>query len=244
MKGKYPFPFIAVFVLAGVLLGPCAAHAQRGARIAGAPMVSSRSSSARVAIVRSGAVRARTADSFLNVSPFGVSQFLSPGFGAGFEFLGGNEDLGIKAAIDPATQWRLAVAERLLRNERHSLHPGAYYLLDGGGAYVVAPEPVEGGQPREPQVIVLQQAPAPQSAAQPAPSSASVPAPPLPDEGEFTLVLHDGKQIQAVAFTHMKDRIVYIGPDGDRRSIAPADLDPDATVRINQERGTPLQLPL
>jgi hypothetical protein len=51
-------------------------------------------------------------------------------------------------------------------------------------------------------------------------------------------------QIEAVAFTHMKDRIVYVTRDGSRRTIALSDLDGDATVRLNQERGTPLQLPL
>jgi hypothetical protein len=246
MRGKHRFPFLAVLVLASPLLGPSAALAQQGARVAGAQMVSSGNSSARVAIVRPGPNRARTTDSFLSMSPFGGSQILSPGLGSSFEFLGGNEDLGIKAAIDPATQWRLAVAERLLRDERHSRLLGGYYLLDGGGAYVAPAESVEGGQPGEsqqPQVIVLEQAPVPQPAAQPQPESGRVSASP-PDEGEFTLVLHDGKHIQAVAFTRMKDRIVYIGPDGGRRSIAPGDLDPDATVRINQERGTPLQLPL
>ena len=149
------------------------------------------------------------------------------------------------AAIDPATEWRLAVAERFDRERRNFFGPGGYYLLDGGGAYV-PPEPARAEPPQQsqqPQLIVLDEAPgqprAPPSAREPA-AQDSLP----PDEGQFTLVLHDGKQLQAVAFTHMKDRIVYIGPDGDRRSIAPADLDPDATARVNQERGTPLQLPL
>jgi hypothetical protein len=66
----------------------------------------------------------------------------------------------------------------------------------------------------------------------------------LPDIGQFVLVLRDGKQIDAVAFTHSGDRIVYITSDGARRTIAAADLNTDETVRINQERGTPLQLTL
>ncbi len=40
----------------------------------------------------------------------------------------------------------------------------------------------------------------------------------------------------------MKDHIVYITADGTRRTIAVTDLDSDATVRVNQERGTTLQL--
>ena len=67
---------------------------------------------------------------------------------------------------------------------------------------------------------------------------------PLPDVGQFTLVLQNGLQLQAVGFMRVKDRIVYITADGSRRTIAVADLNSDATVRVNEERGTPLQLPL
>jgi len=62
------------------------------------------------------------------------------------------------------------------------------------------------------------------------------------DVGQFILVLQNGTQLEAVAFTRMKDLIVYITADGSRRTIAAADLNSDATVQINQERGTPLQL--
>jgi hypothetical protein len=68
--------------------------------------------------------------------------------------------------------------------------------------------------------------------------------PPLPDVGQFTLVLRNGSQIQAVAFTRSNDKIVYITVEGSRRTIAVADLDSDATLRVNQERGTPLQFPM
>jgi hypothetical protein len=68
--------------------------------------------------------------------------------------------------------------------------------------------------------------------------------PPLPDEGEFTLVLTDGTWIQVVAFTHSNDKIVYITAAGSRYTIAANELDSDSTLRVNQERGTPLQSPL
>jgi hypothetical protein len=68
--------------------------------------------------------------------------------------------------------------------------------------------------------------------------------PPLPDEGEFTLVLTDGTWIQVVAFTHSNDKIVYITSAGSRYTIAANELDSDSTLRVNQERGTPLQSPL
>jgi len=67
---------------------------------------------------------------------------------------------------------------------------------------------------------------------------------PIPDEGEFTLVLRDGSSIQAVAFTHAKGKIIYVTTEGLRRSFADSLLDQDETVRVNLERGTPLQLPL
>ena len=66
----------------------------------------------------------------------------------------------------------------------------------------------------------------------------------LPDEGQFTLVLNDGRWIEAVAFTHSNDTIVYITAAGSRYTIAANELDSDSTVRVNQERGTPLQSPL
>jgi hypothetical protein len=159
-----------------------------------------------------------------------------------------NQDLAIKALIDPVTQLEVAQAERLLRSTG-GVFGGAYIF--GGGGYYVPPEAEEGAQPQEeapeaqptqgpqPQIIVLQQAPAQQAAPQTPP-----PEQPLPDRGPFTLVLRSGKEIQAVAFTHSKGRIVYITPDGGRLSIAAAELDPAATMRINEERGTPLQLPL
>lgn len=67
---------------------------------------------------------------------------------------------------------------------------------------------------------------------------------PLADEGEFTLVMTDGTWIQAVAFTHFNDKIVYITAAGSRYTIAASDLDSESTIRVNQERGTPLQSPL
>ncbi|HYL67648.1 MAG TPA: hypothetical protein VEX69_00640 [Candidatus Limnocylindria bacterium] len=176
--------------------------------------------------------------------PLSVQDLLNPfpGFGFNFEHLSAlNQDLGIKALIDPATQARLAVAERLLRTTRFS--PG-FFLLDGGGSYVV---PVGADQqPQAQQPIIIVQQPAPQPVAeQPPPDSTVVEtAAPIPDEGEFTLVLRSGKQLQAAAFTRMSDKIVYITPEGGRRTVAVGDLDSDATQRLNQERGVPLQLSL
>jgi hypothetical protein len=170
-----------------------------------------------------------------------------PGLGFDYENLAAiNQDLAIKAAIDPATQWRLFEAGRF--RTAGSAFPG-FYLLDGGGGYyepAPSAEPEQEAQPQsqpQPQIIVLQQAPSAEQAA-PQSSPDQMSQTPLPDEGEFTLVLRSGAKIQAVAFTRTSDKIVYITPDGGRKTVGISDIDTEATLRLNQEHGTPLQLPL
>lgn len=209
--------------------------ARAGSRISTAPASHARSRVAPNGFFSGGG-------SFGLFNPIGA-----PGFGlAGSELL--NQDWAIKAAIDPATQWRLFEAQRYLRNAGFA--GSGFYLLDGGGYYEVPPESSEAEQPpQQPQPqqpIVIVQAP---QAGQPAEASAP-PEPeetsaPLPEDvGQFVLVLRNGTQIQAVAFTRANDHIVYITADGFRRTLALADVDTQSTVRINEERGTPLQLPL
>ena len=239
-----------------LLLTPAIARAQRGGAhfVASRPSVSVRRGTT---MVRSSPVRTSRRGNFGSTNGFfsngfGYSNFtnLYPGTGLGINginTISSEPNLGVEAAIDPATQWNLALAERLGRIGGFS--SGGFYLLSGGGGYVIPAESAESDQSaqpqqqpqQQPQVIVLQQAPSqqPPSAAQEQPAPA-----PLPDVGQFTLVLRDGQQIQAVAFTQTKDRIIYITNDGARRSIALADLNKDETMRLNQERGTPLQLSL
>jgi hypothetical protein len=252
MRAKDHFSIVAAIAL--VIFAPSVAHAQRGARIANAaPVVQSRHAPTRVVTFRPRPIRTSRAaprsshifsNTFVGLNPptgFGLSGFN----GNGFDDIA-DQDIGVKAAIDPATQLRLAFVERVLRDRGFSPGFAGFFLLDGGGSYVVPEEPAETHQRSQPspQVIVVQLPAAQQPVAQALPEPAPAPSAPLPDVGQFTLVLHDGKQIQAAAFTHIKDRIIYITPDGGRRSIAVADIDSDATVRVNQERGTPLQLPL
>jgi hypothetical protein len=71
----------------------------------------------------------------------------------------------------------------------------------------------------------------------------SGPVAPIPDVGSFTLVTRGGFRLDAVAFTRSNDRLVYITPDGGRRTIAMRDLDVDSTQRLNQELGTPIEIP-
>ena len=159
--------------------------------------------------------------------------------GLGFNFGPSNQDWGIQAAIDPATQWRLFEAQRFYRNR--GFGTSGFYLFDGG-AYYAPTEPAEAeGAPQE------QGAPAEAETAgttsaleQPAPRESM----PLADVGQFVLVLRSGRRIDAVAFTRANDHIIYVTADGFRRTLALTDLDPDATIRINEERGTPLEISL
>lgn len=187
-------------------------------------------------------------------SPLSVQQLLDPVPGLGFDFsdlAARDRDLDLKAAIDPATQWRLAIAERLLRDNRGfgGFFGTGGFILDGGGVYTVPEEPT--GEPAvaapapQPQIIVVQAPAANQQAATPVPSAESqAQQPALPDVGQFTLVLRNGTKIETIAFTRKSDSIVYITADGSRRTLAVADLDSAATERVNQERGTPLNLSL
>jgi hypothetical protein len=172
-----------------------------------------------------------------------------PGLGFDYSHLAVlNANMSEKAFIDPLTEWRLTRAEH--SRNGHSSHPRntpGYFLFDTGGYSYPADDdstPSDQSAP-QPQIIVVQAPQAPQSSeSQPAPDSTEQAEPPLADVGTFTLVLQNGKQIEAFAFTRSNDRVVYITTAGTRQSIAAADLNFEETVRINQERGTPLELPL
>jgi hypothetical protein len=193
--------------------------------------------------------RAKAANSGV---PFGdpltIQQLLDPfpSFGFDFEHLNAiDRDLAIKALIDPITEQRLALAERIARRSSRFGSSG-FFLLDGGGAYVLPSGPDQSDQvpaQQQPQVIVVQ-VPATQQTGQESAAPEASESAPLPDVGEFTLILRNGSQIHAVAFTRIDDKIVYITPSGGRRTLAVADLDTDSTERTNQENGTPLQLSL
>ncbi len=166
----------------------------------------------------------------------GAFGLLTPGFG--FNNFG-NQDLWIKAAIDPATQWRLFESQRFGRN--YVGVPG-FYLWGGGPYYEPPAAPPEAEQPPAEEAG----GPAESEAAEAAPPEqqpASESSVPVEDVGQFVLVLRNGTQLQTVAFTSANDRIIYVTADGLRRTIALADLDAAATIRVNEERGTPLQIP-
>jgi hypothetical protein len=157
----------------------------------------------------------------------------SPGFGSGFYLLTGGggyadptEDSSAPAAAD--TQAQEGTPEQ--GNDRGN---------DPSNDQGPSQEPNQENDQRQPRYFILQQAPAPQQ-----PESQESAATLTPDEGEFTLVLRDGTSISTAAFTHSNEKFIYISPDGGRHTLAASDVDADATVRVNQERGIPLRLPL
>jgi len=184
---------------------------------------------------------------FSGSGSFGLFNPISaPDFGFGLNSSLMNQDWAIKAAIDPATEWRLFEARRVLRGAGFA--GSGFYLLDGGGYYEVPSDTGEAEQPspqpQQQQPIVIVQAPQQTVAASTSVETQETAAPLTEDVGQFVLVLRNGTQIEAVAFSRSGDRIVYITADGLRRTLALADLDAQSTVRINEERGTPVQLPL
>ena len=95
-----------------------------------------------------------------------VQQLLDPfpGFGFNFEHLSAiDQDIAIKALIDPATQARLRIALRLARLNRGV--PGAF-LLDGGG-YYLPDDSASSDQPAAPQPQPQQGTQQPSSNAKP-----------------------------------------------------------------------------
>ena len=197
-----------------------------------------------------------------------VQQILNPFPSDGFDFAhlaAIHKDDDIKALIDPATQAKLALAERRMRRKPKTA--SGFIFLDGGGAYVLPVEPgADLNADADAQAAQQQGQDQGQSQGQNGQASSQERAPresqqveqleannerialeqseSLPDEGEFTLILRSGQEIEAVAFTRVDDRIVYITIGGGRRTVTLRELDVDATVRLNQERGTPLQIPL
>jgi hypothetical protein len=264
MRGKGEVVLAAAILFVVSIIGALPTEAQRTAPVAGprsfvhsrpaamhpVPLRATAANRTAPAVARHG-VHFNVASNAFEAndgSPVSLQELLNPFPDPGFSFQhlsAVNQDLGIKAVIDPVTEWKLAIAERVLR-DRSRFGGAGFYLLDGGGAYAVPAESAPddsaaADQPaQQPQVIVVQAPPSQQSADQPGPEDSA----PLPDVGQFTLVLQNGTQLQAVAFTRMNGQIVYITADGSRRTIAITDLNSDATVRVNEERGTPLQFPL
>jgi hypothetical protein len=195
-----------------------------------------------------------------------LGDYPAPGLGFDYTHLGvRNRNLGVRAAIDPATQHRLAL-ERQLRRDAPRGVASAYPVV--WNSVVVNVNVV----PQPPVVIVQEPEPEPEygrleraaylerlerlerreglggeRVAVPEREAAPVYEPPLREADELVLIRRDGGLLFAVAFTTRPGaagdaRLVYITREGHRRSDALAELDLDATRDINEARGTSLHL--
>lgn len=164
-----------------------------------------------------------------------------PGLGFDYTYYAAvNSNLGIRALIDPVTQQEIALALRL-RGFGTGGYP--YYFSPFGGSPIVMETPAVSApeqDPPAPAPIIVVAPPAAQPGSQ---AQVDAQEQPLPDPGEFVLVERDGRLLFAVAFTSEAGRVVYVTKEGLRRSISLAQLDVDGTLRMNEERGTAIQLP-
>ena len=122
----------------------------------------------------------------------------------------------------------------------------------GGAFYVPMPyygdsappqeEAQDNGTNEQPESSVRADAeePLPQPSSQPGYDSYRSEEPQL---AEFVFVKRDGSTLFAVAYTLLKDKILYVTKDGMRRTVAFDSLDLDATLKLNEEHGTTINLP-
>jgi hypothetical protein len=187
-----------------------------------------------------------TSNSVLSASSFSAGT-LQNLFGcpvAGFEsdtsnWAALNGNLAVRALIDPATQLEIAQAVR-----QCGATAGGYpYLFSPfGPTPIVMETPMAAAPadpaPHEPIAVVV-----PPAEEQPPQDPPVAEEQPLPDPGEFVLVERDGRLLFAAGFTAAPGRVVYVTKEGLRLSIALDQLDVEATLRMNEERGSSIQIP-
>ena len=185
----------------------------------------------------------------------------APGLGFDYEHLAAiSGNLAEKALIDPATMEELALAERF--NRGGGAHPRTFWRRlwlrwrgSAGGQRRCA-DPQDVSSTRDPRAAArsADHHPAAASTAgsprlhelrqrrQLAPRSRRPRLCDLPEASDFLLVLKNGAMVSAVAFTRQGDQLIYVTKEGNRRTMAVATIDSDATSKINAARGTPLKL--
>ncbi|MCL6480757.1 MAG: hypothetical protein K6U02_03425, partial [Firmicutes bacterium] len=162
-----------------------------------------------------------------------------PGLGFDYPHLAAvTRNLEVRALVDPVTQQQLVLA-RAIRRETPVV-PVLPVFVPLTPAVVVSPVVVQPlvSEPPPAQPVVAQVAAAPQPEAVAPPG----PPPPVPELDQIVFLRRDGTLILAVAFSLRGDRIVYITPEGLRRSLLLSELDLEASEQMNEERGTTLQL--
>jgi hypothetical protein len=243
-------PRLLIAMVAALLLAVPAVEAQRGGGTAGGG--GRATTPAGGAVHASGSRRASSgavggahgSTARLHVNPFSVYGVPTP-----YHFAPGN-DIGIRAPSGFGGG-RPAGTGYTGEHKRHRDGYPEFFILDGGYWYA---GDVANGDDAAPQQDVAQQQSDDQSqdngqraaradniaaVQQPEPEAA-----PVPDVGSYTLILRDGSEVDAIAFTRSNDNVVYITPEGGRRTIAIQKIDVDSTLQINEDRGTPLRTPL
>lgn len=257
---------------AALLAIPAGVQAQRGGGAGGMRAgVPSGAMSFSGGTTHSAAIRSIPSVTVHNGSSAGrprTNPFTGYGAVAPYRFtgVGGNSPLGVRAPhVGPIRVGNGGNRNHAPRNPRGG--SPQFVFLSGGGYYYAGPvadddsegqtqdatdqRDVVADQGNDRQEADDQQPPDDQQRDFPSDAvNSPMPAPerqeaaPLPDVGSFALVMRDGTQVDALAFTRTQDKIIYITPDGGRRTVAASDIDSDSTARVNEERGTPLQLPL
>jgi len=149
-----------------------------------------------------------------------------------------NGNLAVRALIDPATQYEIAQAVR----QCGATAGVAPLLYPSYAAPIVLETPMAAPQPDPaPEAPLI--AAAPPAEEPPAQDQTVAREQHLPDPGEFVLVQRDGRLLFAVGFTSGPGQVVYVTKEGVRRSISLDQLDVDATLRMNEVRGSSIQLP-
>jgi len=183
----------------------------------------------------------RLSDStLLSLGTLPISTFPVPGLGFDFAHLAAiTRNLKVSDISVLSTPERLALAQRLT-----PIVPFALPIFPESSPVIVV---------QQPPVVVVQQPVVPEESVEPvarrrAPEPGegvepARPAAPLPDVGEFVLVRRDGRLVFAVAFFTQGDHLIYVTREGVRRSMLLAELDAEATRRMNEERGTTIHLP-
>jgi hypothetical protein len=165
-----------------------------------------------------------------------------PGLGFDFPHLAAiNQGAGVRALIDPITQHQLALALRI-RALAPQFSPGFFSPFGGSPVILESPSMAipRAEAPVTEQVSVEQQ---PAHSEQVSQSPFARQDDSVRDAGEFVLIQRDGRLLFAVGFTAEPGRVVYVTKEGLRRSIPLDQLDVDATQRMNEERGTSVQIP-
>ncbi|MBI3405219.1 MAG: hypothetical protein HY046_07145 [Acidobacteria bacterium] len=177
-----------------------------------------------------------------------------PSFGFDFVHVAAvNRDLGVRALIDPVTQFQLAQA-RQLQSQVPAIVPLITFPVIINSIQVnVAPPPptvivISSGRSSDENSVASLRPIIPQHKLEPdsAPSPGldlPVVQPPPRELGEIVLLRMDGTMVFAVAYSVTGDRITYITREGLRRSFPLSALDSEATLQLNEQRGTLLRLP-